>query len=191
MQKVNKKVVGAYVPLLVLEDGTTMSAVEYIAGLADNMLDANSINPMLLGTRYNPVLSSQLTHSGEGWFSDTPTVATGIRSIYVPTLSEMGLADTLYELEAQTQLYAADANDTENPVDTRLIEVPTLAVVSGSDGSGVLPGSAAGEVVFKSDDFFTVEGGKHYAVDFKQTHINATFLFSVGRFALLIRVKKK
>ena len=184
MQGIKQQLNGSYISQVLLSNGRVTGLIDYIKTL--RVAIGKQIT-LAIHTQYAPVPSYIFPLAGEAWFSTNPG-AGGIRSVYVPTLSELGLDDN-HTLEAMAVVEAADPNATSDPLDIRVLDLSDNSVVTGSEGTGNLSGSAL-DAAIKSD-FFPITGGKSYFVDARKRNVNETFLANLGRYRLYVRAVAK
>jgi hypothetical protein len=182
MSNIKSIVRGAYDPQVELEDGKVISLTSYINDLA---ITSQKKVTLSINGKSHPVLTYVNSREGEAWYTDSPDLAVGIQTLYVPTLAELGLPPGTV-LQAQAQMIVTDQNATADPVDIRVIDIETGDVVIGSEGTATASGSIS-EVEVKSD-FFTIQPGKSYTVDARKRDVAEAFFVSFGRFRLLVRV---
>ncbi|WP_282783119.1 hypothetical protein [Phaeodactylibacter xiamenensis] len=180
-----KQIQGSYEPRVQLDNGNVVGLVDYLKTLRAEIAGQTTL---ALHTQYAPVPSYIFTLSGEAWFSTNPGNG-GIRSLYVPTLEELGLDTASYDLEAMAVVEAADPNATSDPLDIRVLDLSDNSVVTGSEGTGNLSGSSLDAAI--KTEYFTITGGKSYFVDARKRNVNETFLASLGRYRLYIRAVAK
>lgn len=182
-------VIGAYEPRVQLEDGTKQGLVEYIADLAQERAGTGSKRQTFtLQSQYNPSLSYLLSPAGDDWVSVSPG-AGGIRRIYVPSLQEMGLDPSLYELEAQASAVALNISVGAVDVNIRALD-PANNVVAGSTGTLNTPVSSVEKIV--KSDFFKIDGGAAYFVDAQTSNVGGnSYRVNLGRMRITIRAVRK
>lgn len=184
MQGIKQQVNGGYISQVQLSNGKVVGLIDYIKSLR---IASSKQVTLAIHTQYAPAPSYIFTLAGEAWISTNPG-ASGIRSVYVPTLEELGL-DGNYTLEAMAVVEAADPNGSGGPLDIRVLDLSDNSVVPGSEGTGNLSGSALDAAV--KSGFFPITGGKPYFVDARKRNVNNTFLANLGRYRLYVRAALK
>ena len=180
---------GAYETLVQLEDGNQVPLAEYVREMEAALLSPGAVTLSFQAeVLYHPLLSSVLSPASEAWMFDS-SPAGGIKTIYVPTLEQLGADPAQYKLQAQASVVAYDQNATSDNVSVRLVDMSKSSVVAGSTGTGALNGQNLQQRI--SSGFFDITPGRAYFVDAKKHNDNDNSAAAFGQQELLIRVVKK
>ena len=180
---------GAYEQFVQLQDGTLKSLAEYVKDMAGSMLAPGAVKLSVHAeVLYHPLLSSVNSPAGEAWvFESSP--AGGIKTLYVPTLEQLGADPEAYKLQAKASVVALDFNATSDNVSVRVIDVAKSTAVAGSAATGALNGANAEQQV--ETGFFDITPGLAYFVDARKHDDYSNLAAAFARQELLIRVVKK
>jgi len=180
---------GAYEAFVQLEGGTYKNLADYVREMETELLAPGTVMLSVNAeTLYHPLLSSVNSPASEAWlFESSP--AGGIKTLYVPTLAQLGASAEEYKLQARATVVALDVNATEDDVSVRVIDISKSEPVAGSSATGALNGENTEQQV--QSGFFDITGGIAYFVDARKHNGNSASAAALARQELLIQAVKK
>ncbi len=109
------------------------------------------------------------TPAAEDWlFESNPP---SIRSVFVPSLADLGADPDLHKVEIRAGLLCSDPNQTEDVVDIRLVDLSAGQPVAGSQASAPLSGTDQDQIVW--GPWVEAPTNNSYLVDFRKQNDNS------------------